>query len=122
MYAQSIEWKEVKFKSQKTNGRYRMVWLTKSMKDIASPNVLKITPDLVNELGWKSGTRANLYKSGCLFKFTESNTGLVKFKLVGKTLTYTNWALCAELHPDVNGTEFEAWVDGGELYFKPKEG
>lgn len=121
MYAQKIEWEEVKFE-QKSNGhpkKENMVYLLKTNKNIY--NQFKISPDLVEKLNWGDGTRVNLYKAGGLFKLSESKVGLIKFRMVGKTLTYTNWSMCAELHPDVNGAEFKAWVNGKDLYFSPKE-
>lgn len=122
MYAQNVEWTEVRF--DKTGGHPRKmntVYLMKTNKGAPSPNQFKVSPDLVEKLGWGNGTRVNLYKAGGIFKMVEASTGLITFKKVGQTLVYTSWALCAELHPDVYGTEFDAWIDKKELYFRPKE-
>ena len=122
MYAQNVEWKEITFTNGKNQARRRnTVWLTKISKTAPSPSRLNVSADLVEKLGWKEGTRVNLYRAGSLFKMSEASTELITFKMIGRTLAYNNWSLCAELHPDVYGTEFEAWIDKKELYFRPKE-
>ncbi len=121
MYAQKIEWEEVRFEAgANRTKKHNLVWLTKAVKTAKSVNKLSVSSDLVAQLGWTDGERVNLYKAGNMFKMAKGKTGLIRFRNAGGSLCCNSWALCAELHPDINGTEFDAWVDNGELYFKRK--
>lgn len=120
MITQKMEWEQVNVPFGRHPNRTASVWIEKvGPKSVYAR--LKISSDIVSALGWSNGTRVNLFRSGNLFKMVQHKTGLITFKMHGNQLQVNGWALCAELHPDINGTEFDAWVDDGELYFRPKE-
>lgn len=106
--------------------RVKKVWLTtKSMRpNDTRLNVINISSDLIKKAGWTNGIRVNLYKSGnSLFKFSPSSVGLYKpifttYKANSGTMKITNILLVAELNPDRNGKEFDAWVEGNEILFR----
>lgn len=85
-------------------------------------NRLNITADLVERLGWDDGERVNLKRSkgGTMFALSKDRVGLITLKKVGNILYHQNYLLIAELMPEQNGTEFDAWIDGEDLIFKPK--
>lgn len=122
MITQNVEWEKVNV-ADKGRGRTRRntVWIEKVGNKSTCYSRFKISGDLADELGWPAGTRVNLYRGGGMFKLVKSNVGLITLKKQSRLLYYNGWSMCAELHPDVNGTEFDGWVKGGELYFSPRK-
>lgn len=119
---QEMEWEIVNIKQQnKGAAHHGCVYLSKTSKSTPI-NIFNVSGDIANELGWEGKTRVNLYRAGSkMFMLSPSNTGLITIRKDGNRLKAISWQLCAELHPDVNGTEFKAWVDGKNLYFKAEE-
>lgn len=118
---QEMEWEKVNLNKQRESKHSGCVYLSRMNKN-RPLNVFNVASDISQELGWTDKTRVNLYRSGSkMFMLSPSNTGLITLRKVGNRLTVNSWQVCAELHPDINGTEFEAWVDGRNLYFKAEE-
>lgn len=97
------------------------VWVSRGGK--GSWSRLNISADLVDELCWTPGVRVNLLraKGMRMYALRPSNVGLIELKGTGNSLYYQAWQVVAELNIDQNGVEFDAWVDGESLVFKPKE-
>lgn len=119
-----FEWEIVTDLGAKRLKRVSCVWVTctKARFDRELYNKLNISADLVDKLGWTSGTRVNLLRSkgGNMFALRPSKTGLIELKENQKVLYCQRWQVVANLNCDQNGTEFDAWVDGDDLIFKPK--
>lgn len=118
---QEFEWEKVELNGQRESKHSGCVYLTKTTKDRHEVNVFNIASELVKQLGWGDKIRVNLYRSGAsMFMLSPSSTGLITLRKNGNRLRAISWKLCAELNPNHNGTELEAWVDGKNLYFKKK--
>lgn len=118
----AYEWETVDVKSAgNRQKRENEVYLTSASKG-ERLNRLNITADLVESLGWNDGERVNLKRSkgGTMFALCKDRVGLISMKRVGNILYHQNFLLIAELMPEQNGTEYDAWIDGEDLIFKPK--
>lgn len=118
-----FEWEVITDLGERRLRRNSCVWVTCTKERNRSLyNKLNISADLVDKLCWTAGTRVNLLRSkgGNLFALRPSKTGLIELKEQQKTLYVQRWQVVANLNCDMNGTEFDAWVDGEDLVFKPK--
>ena len=122
-----FEWEEIVVNISRRGGKTKdnRVWLTAkhTKKDDDRLNMIFISANLCDKAGWFSGIRVNLARQGnSLFRFKPSTAGLYMPRLINKssrTMCLCGEILVAELRPHINGTEFEAWVDGDTIYFKP---
>ncbi len=121
-----FEWEQIGVSKKKTRGkrlREDTVWLTSHRKDGLCDR-FNVSYNLVDKLCWCDGTKVNLYKNkgSSLFMMRPSNVGLIALKQKGKSTWFQNVDTILDLNVPANGKEFDAWVDGGDLYFKPKKG
>lgn len=124
-----FEWEEIVVASSKrggNRGKPNRIWITakNTRPNDDRLNVINIAGNMCEEAGWYDGIRVNLARQGnSLFRLKPSTVGLYYVRKNGKskTLRITNVLLVAELRPHINGTIFDAWVDGDTIYFKPKK-
>lgn len=120
-----FEWEQigVSKRSRGKKSKENEVWLTSHRKDGLCDR-FHVAYNLVDALCWCDGTRVNLYKNkgGSLFMMRQSNVGLITLRQKGKATWFQSVNTILDLNVPSNGTEYDAWVDGGELYFKPKKG
>ena len=129
MGTMEFEWEEIVVNIPRKGGRTKdnRVWLTAkhTKKDDDRLNMIFISANLCEKANWKQGIRVNLARQGnSLFRFKPSSTGLYTPRQINKsskTMCLSGEVLVAELRPHINGTEFDAWVDGDTIYFKPVE-
>lgn len=128
MGTMEFEWEEIIVETSKRGGGNRKtnkIWLVanNSKKEDDRLNTINISANLCEKAGWNNEIRVNLARQGnSLFRFKPSSTGLYYPRRVNsdtKTMRIVNVLLVAELRPHINGTEFDAWVDGDTIYFKP---
>lgn len=125
-----FDWEMISVSTGHKGGKRRtnVVWLSSktAKSEDTRLNTINISGDLIEEAKWNSGIRVNLYRSGnSLFKFSPSSVGLYypKYNSGAKSgvMRIINMVLIAELKPDFNGTEFDAWVEGREIFFRAKK-
>ena len=129
MGTMEFEWEEIVVASKRGGGNRNTnkIWLVakNAKKGDDRLNTVNIAANLCEKAGWDNGIRVNLARQGnSLFRFKPSSTGLYYPRRVTadtKTMRVGNALLVAELRPHINGTEFDAWVDGDTIYFKPVE-
>ncbi len=122
-----FEWEEIVVARKRGGGSKKLnkIWLiaNNAKRGDDRLNTINISADICEKAGWDNGTRVNLARQGnSLFRFKPASTGLYYPKRVNSkthTMRLVNVLLVAELRPHINGTEFDAWVDGDTIYFKP---
>lgn len=109
------------FELVKVSSSTRTTGAIKISKDKKQMN---ISAKFINELGWQDKQRVNLRCKGTLFALEPSKVGLVTIhipKSSGGLITSQNF--CWEvLSRSKSCREFEGWVEGDTLFFKPKKG
>lgn len=120
-----FDWELVETEKRKKGPRNLSdkVWLTSRINKAGHEIVDKmhISFNLVDELCWSDGTRVNLFrsKSGKMFKMCADKVGLITLRQAGTRTWYQDVNLMLEFNVPANGKEFDAWVDGEDLVFKP---
>lgn len=125
-----FEWEEIVVQVT-GRGKYSRksdrIWLTakNSTKKDDRLNTINISAAICEKAGWRNGIRVNLARQGnSLFRLSPSSVGLYEPRQTSskvRSMRLTNLYLVAELRPHINGTEFDAWVDGDTIYFKPSK-
>ena len=118
----SIDWKrEDLVFCRKSIRKTRSIWLTK-LNGRGNPSVLNISPDVMQLANLKNGDSIWLYSSGNLFMIKkEPSDFVIKQRTSNTAGILTNINFVAHLRAYENGTEYDAWVDNGNILFKPKE-
>lgn len=103
--------------------RENMVWLTghKKFETHTVYDTMNVSWNLIEELCWTDGTRVNLFRSkgGKLFKLSPDKVGLITLHQKDTKTWYQSTGMMLEFNVPANGCEFEAWIDGDDLVFKP---
>ena len=93
----------------------------------ANKGVLTISAQLIRKLGWKEGTRLDLYNVGTLFVLKPAKAGLATLRFT-KASTWEQAKIysknmCLEILSRCRSNRFfEGEVQDGMLLFRPKEG
>ena len=75
------------------------------------------------QLCWADKERVNLYRFGETFLLKPDNVGLLTMHNYKGVLAITSKNFCIELLSRTRSCrEYEAWVEGNALLFKPKKG
>ena len=109
--------------------RKQSIWLTADTRNKEKYVKMSISADIVNEAGWKSGDTVWLYTSGNMFMLKREKSDFMLRANDGHhidngyvgTLSLTSQDFVAHLRPFKNGSEFDAWVDDGNVIFKSKK-